>query len=295
VKGLETGPLADGDAVELARVWAASERHDIGEPLITEEDIVTAFKRPSMDFERHSVGVRDGGTLVAAGLLYGEHEAFVHVAPSHRGRGIGTWLLRWSQEAARASGHVRTCQTLSENERAARELLETDGYERTHEGWIFEIELEREPDAPALPPGYAIRDARPGHDDADAFRVIEAAFGEWREHEVGTLEDWTAETFGRPGFRAELLALALHADEVVGVALLIDEPGQLWVAQLAVARPHRGRGLARALLARAFGIAWRDGRRRCALATDSRTGARALYEHVGMRATRTSWEYAKSL
>jgi hypothetical protein len=31
------------------------------------------------------------------------------------------------------------------------------------------------------------------------------------------------------------------------------------------------------------------------LSTDSRTGARGLYEHVGMRVTRTHWEFAKRL
>jgi mycothiol synthase len=295
VKGLETAPLTPGDAADVTRVWEACEIHDDGESLITEEDLVAAFKRPSMDLERHGVGVRDGDALVAAGLLYGEREAFVHVAPSHRGRGIGAWLLRWSQDAARRAGHTHVCQTLSENEHAARALLEANGFERGHEGWIFEIELDREPDAPVLPAGYSIRDSRPGEDDGDVFRVIDEAFGEWQEHEVGTLEDWTAETLGRPGFRPELLALALHGDEIVGAALLIEEETELWVSQLAVARPHRGRGLGRALLAHAFGVAWRRGRRHFELGTDSRTGARGLYEHVGMRAKRTSWEYCKSL
>jgi hypothetical protein len=31
------------------------------------------------------------------------------------------------------------------------------------------------------------------------------------------------------------------------------------------------------------------------LSTDGRTGARGLYEHVGMRVRRTAWEYAKLL
>jgi mycothiol synthase len=64
---------------------------------------------------------------------------------------------------------------------------------------------------------------------------------------------------------------------------------------LAVAREHRGRGLARALLAHAFGLTWRRGGHRCGLGTDSRTGARGLYEHVGMHVRKTYGEYVKRL
>ena len=248
-----------------------------------------------MDLARDTVGVRDGDDLVALGLVYGEDQTFVRVMPSHRGRGIGAWLRGWSQDAGRAAGHAETTQTLSENEHAARALLEADGYDARHEGWILEIELEHEPDAPRVPPGYALRDFVPGADDRAAYRVFDEAFGEWRANAVGTFEDWQAETLGRPGFEPEQFALAVRGDEVVGAALLIDEAGELWVAQLAVAKPHRGLGLARALLSHAFGVAWGAGHRRVGLGTDSRTGALTLYEHVGMHVKRTFTEYGKRL
>jgi GNAT superfamily N-acetyltransferase len=71
-----------------------------------------------------------------------------------------------------------------------------------------------------------------------------------------------------------------------------DEP---FVDQLAVAREHRGRGLARALLQRAFAIGWSHGRRSCVLATDTRTGALGLYEHVGMRPRGTYLHFERDL
>jgi GNAT superfamily N-acetyltransferase len=296
VKGLSIAPLTPADAARIAHVCRASERHDDGEALVTEEDFVAAFKRPSMDPERHTIGVRDGDAVVAVGLLYGERDAFVHVLPSHRGRGIGSRLLRWTQEAGRAAGKSRSCQRLSENQRAAAALLEADGYERSWEDWIFEIELEREPDPPLLPPGYAIRGFVEDRDGRDVHRVLEEAFAEWPDAEDETFEDWAAETLGRPRFAPELVGAVVQGDEVVGAAVMIDEDEPvMWVAQLAVARAHRGRGLARALIVHAYGIAWRSGSRHVRLATDARTGARGLYEHVGMRVTRTSWEYTKPL
>jgi ribosomal protein S18 acetylase RimI-like enzyme len=295
VKDLATAPLTAGDAGAVAQVWRACEIHDDGEALFTEEDFVSACLRPSMDVQRDTVGVRDGDAIVAVGLLLGERDAFVHVLPSHRGRGIGCRLLRWTEDAGRAAGRSRTCQRLSENEHAAMALLESEGYERGWEDWIFGIELEREPGPPLLPPGDAIRAFIPGRDDRDVFRVIEDAFAEWPDAEESKFEDWSAQALGRPGFVPEHIGVVVHGAQAVGAALLIAEDDGVWVAQLAVARAARGRGLARALLVRAFGIAWRSGRRHVSLATDARTGARGLYEHVGMRVTRTAWEYAKLL
>lgn len=295
MKGCSTAPLAASDASEVARVWRACELHDDGRALFTEDDFVAIWKRPSTDLERDTVGVRDGDALVALAMILGERDAFACVLPSHRGRGIGAWLLRWTQEAGRARGNARSWQSLSENEHAARALLEADGYERAWEGWLFGIELEREPDPPPLPAGYAIRDFIPARDERAVHGVIETAFGEWPDAEEETFEDWAAETLGRPGFAPEQIAVVVHDREIVAAAVLIHEAGETWVAQLAVAREHRGRGLARALLVHAFAIAWRAGVRHIGLATDSRTGARGLYEHVGMRVTRTAWEYAKLL
>jgi len=78
-----------------------------------------------------------------------------------------------------------------------------------------------------------------------------------------------------------------HAGDVVGAAVLVHEPEDGWVEQLAVARAHRGRGLGRALLDYGAGVTWRRGVRRFGLGTDSRTGARGLYEHLGMHVRRS--------
>jgi mycothiol synthase len=295
MEGFTTAPLTPEDAAGATRVFRESEIEADGEALFTEEDLVAASKRPSMDLERHTVGVRDGEQLVGVAMLYGERDAYVAVLPSHRGRGIGAWLLRWTQDATRAKGGTRTCQPVSENSPDARALLEADGYERSWEDWIFDIELEREPDPPQLPPGYAIRECVRDRDARAVYRVVDDAFGEWPDAEQDTFEDWAAETFERPGFLPEHIATVVHGEEIVGVATLIQDEDTIWVVQLAVAREHRGRGLARALLVHSFGVGWRAGLRHCGLSTDSRTGARGLYEHVGMRVTRTFWEYGKLL
>lgn len=61
-----------------------------------------------------------------------------------------------------------------------------------------------------------------------------------------------------------------------------------WVAMLAVRREWRRRGIGHALLARAFDAFAERGLTRAGLGVDaeSPTGANALYEDVGMSATR---------
>jgi GNAT superfamily N-acetyltransferase len=294
--GLRRAPLARTDAPEVTAVWRACELHDDGESLFVEDDFVAAWKRPSFDFSRHTIGLREGDALVALAMLFGERDVFACVLPSHRGRGIGRWLLEWTEQAARAVGNTVTGQSISKNDPAAAALLEARGYEPRYESWIFDIELDREPDPPRLPPGYAFRAFVPGVDDRTVHRVTEEAFSEWPDHDPDTFEDWAAETLGRSGFVPEHIALAVRGEEVAGVAVLIDdETAGMWVNQLAVARAHRRRGLAHALLAHTFGLSWRAGHRHSGLATDSRTGARGLYEQVGMHVTRTFTEYFKAL
>jgi mycothiol synthase len=77
--------------------------------------------------------------------------------------------------------------------------------------------------------------------------------------------------------------------EVVGVCVLslgdFDDGRSGFVSRLAVRRDRRGLGLAKALLADAFGNAREHGATRSELSTDSRTGALGLYEKVGMVVT----------
>jgi GNAT superfamily N-acetyltransferase len=293
--GLTSAPLSGADTAAVTVVWRACEEHDDGLAECVEADMVAIFGRPSFDFARDTVGVRDGDELVAFGLQLAARITFVHVLPAYRGRGIGTWLLCWSQDAARAIGARLTAQEISDNEHAAIALLEADGYARRWDSWAFSIALEREPPAPAVPSGYTIRDFVPGRDERVVFDLIERAFSEWPEREPLTFDDWVATSLGRPGFAPPLLGLAERDGEVVGAVLLIEDDDEDWIDQLAVAREHRGGGLARALLVHAFRRTWGRGGRRCGLGTDGRTGARGLYEHVGMHVRKTYGEYGKQL
>jgi GNAT superfamily N-acetyltransferase len=284
------------DVTAVTRLIAAGERADVGTVEITRDDVHSEWARPSFDPRRDALLLHDGGRLVAEAEVYRARRAQVAVHPSHRGRGLGSALLGWTEHTASAQGGSKVGQTVADATPGASALFESRGYAPQWTSWILSIVLTDPLPAPTVPPEVAIRSFRP--EDAEAIHaVIEEAFGEWPDRDPTSLEDWAAVSIRRPAFRPELLRVAVDdRGHVVGTALCIDEGGdEGWVQQLAVRRPWRGRGLGRALLQDSFRL-FRDlGRTTCGLNTDSRTGALGLYEHIGMRVTRSYTHWAKDL
>lgn len=265
----------------------AAERLDRGAPLTSRADIVGDWQRPSVDPATDVVLVRTAGQVVAhAEQFHGR--AFVHVHPDVRGRGIGTALAGWTEEHARAAGFAQVGQTIPTTATSALALLEARGYVPRWESWILSQTLDDDVPPPALPPGIHLRSLRRPGDDRALFELIDTAFSDWEDRDASmTFEDWRASYLDVTD-RLPEPALVLEADgTLVGAALGQIEDDEGWIDQLAVARPYRGRGLGRALLQGSFARFREQGLRAVSLSTDSRTGARTLYEHVGMTVTET--------
>jgi ribosomal protein S18 acetylase RimI-like enzyme len=89
--------------------------------------------------------------------------------------------------------------------------------------------------------------------------------------------------YERAGFEPWHIRVATdHAATIVGAAYVVLDDTCAYVARLAVDRGHRGRGLARALFVDAFAAGRARGATVFDLNTDTRSGARGLYEKVGM-------------
>jgi GNAT superfamily N-acetyltransferase len=262
---------------------------------IDREDVRADWSRPGFDLSVDAIAVVDGDRMVATAEVF-KNRADVNVHPDHERRGVGTWLLSWTEARSRELGRPNVGQTLDNNHAAAIEILKHNGYGYGHTSWMLEIEIPDRPAEPEPPAGIEVRTFRPGTDDDATYRVVEDAFNEWPNREPATFEEWSALTIRRHDFDPDLLQLAVDGDHIVGVAFSIAYPDSGgWVQQLAVAATHRHRGIARALLHRAFATAWDRGDRRCGLSTDSRTGALGLYEKVGMHVTRSFTNHVKSL
>ncbi|WP_210503442.1 GNAT family N-acetyltransferase [Nocardioides xinjiangensis] len=284
--GLSTRPLTLADAEAVHAVIAAEEVVDLGESEMTVEDVVADWQRPSYDITASTIGVFDGDRLVA----YADHSdadvAYTAVLPDHQGRGIGTALAHWLQARARAAGSARIGTQVPEGSAADR-LMADLGYAVRWTAWDLELPPEREVAARPLPDGFAIRSAEES-DHEVVWTLLEDCFLEWSERERMSLEDFGARVWGRPGHQPwNLRLLAAPDGRVVGATHVFLAGEGAYVARIAVRPDHRGRGLAPAMLVDAFARAREHGAVRCYLSTDTRAGARGLYEKVGMEVAST--------
>jgi mycothiol synthase len=271
---------------------------DIGIVEIEEADIVSDWARPSFDVGASTVGVFEGDRLVAYAEVSAPDRGDAAVDPGQRGRGIGTALAGWMQDAARARGSAVIGMPVPEGSAGDR-LLADLGYRVRWTSWVLELLdgatiAERE-----LPEGYALREATP-EDYESVWTVTEDAFLEWSERKRQSFEDWQAAVPGRPGFEPWNIRVATDATGAVVATSNIHVSGEAdrlgaYIDRLATHRDHRHRGLAQALLVDSFRAGREHGAVRSELSTDSRTGALTLYEKVGMSVTSVWVNRAKDL
>lgn len=285
-EGLTARPLSLADAAAVHAAIAAEEEVDLGAPEMTLEDVLADWQRPSYDVAASTVGVFDGDVLVGYGDLSDTDVAYAAVLPSHQGRGVGTAIARWLQATARAAGSTRIGTQVPQDSAADR-LMRDLGYAVRWTAWDLELPADREVAARPLPAGFALRDAGDADREA-AWTLVEDCFLEWAERDRMSLADFGARVWDRPGARPWNLRLLTSPDgALVGVTHVFLAGDGGYVARIAVRPDHRGRGLAPPMLVDAFARAREHGAVRCYLSTDTRAGARGLYERVGMEVAST--------
>ena len=293
--GLRHRPPTPADVEAVTSLIAACELAADGVPDVSTEDVRGDWNRPGFDLAADAVLVLDGETSVAYAETY-LGRSWVHVHPQATGRGIGSALLQWSEARARRQGRRKVGQTVTTANPAARRLFETAGYLPRWEAWILMRPLDTEPPAPLLPEGVEIRTFQPGRDERSLYHLIDTAFNDWPDRDGGMgFEDWSASLLERTDTDPGLAFLAEDGGDLVGGAVCLIYDNEGWVQQLAVKGSHRGRGIGTALLVTAFGEFPRRGLRAAGLSTDSRTGARSMYEHIGMRVERSFTRWSKNL
>ncbi|HWL90602.1 MAG TPA: GNAT family N-acetyltransferase [Actinomycetota bacterium] len=282
--GLHTRPLTTEDVDDTVAMVNACELHDSGELMLERADLLADSRTVGFDLDRDWIGVFEGERIVGLGLFV-HPRAWIDVHPAARGRGIGSWLRRWSEDRAREVGADRIGQAIEDRRIDATALLRHAGYAPRRTSWILRMDHPEPPPAPAPPGGIRLRPFEPGDED-EALMMFERAFSEWEDRVANAPGTWRAMVTEREGFQPDDLLLAIAGDRIVGGAFLIDVD-ELWVDKLAVEREFRHRGIARALLQTAFARSFERGYRWTSLSTDSNTGALSLYERVGMRIHRS--------
>jgi mycothiol synthase len=298
-------PIRPADLTALHRLQVRCEVHDRF-PFVTPiQELEELLDDPHFDLAADARLVESGGEVAAWGRIWHrpsgarEERAFLlgTVDPAHRGTGIGAVLLRW--QLARAEAILRAA-TLSlprfararayDHQADARRLYARCGMAPVR----YDDELLRDLDAPAevpVLPGVAIVPWDATRSE-DARQVQNEAFA---DHWGSTPLDRAAWDHHNAAFgsRLDLSFLALDGAVVVGVCrngYFPDDEAVTgrrdgWIRQLSVARSHRKRGIASALIAASLQAFRTAGLTHSAIGVDSEnpTGAHHLYQRLGYR------------
>jgi mycothiol synthase len=306
------------DAPEWARLLNAIEESYGTEEFVSADDLVDDLRDPDVDPERGMIAAFSQGSMVAwAGLRASLGAGDLHkmqllggVHPGQRGRGLGTRLLAWAEQAAPPLHHARgsagqlalsgSCPTGQDD---AVALFAQAGYRQVR--WFHFMSRDLAADLPErqLPAetritGYAAELSQVAH------QLRNQAF---RDHWGST--EWTAEAWQHwvcgQAFRPAFSFLAYLGDQPAGVLVAQEYDAfqqatgrrECYLAAIGVTRAARGRGIASALIGRSLAAARADG---CDIATltvdaESPTGALGLYERMGFTTERTSVTVIKEL
>jgi mycothiol synthase len=310
------------DHPAMAALNTAVRRANGGIEIVSAEQLDVDYAHlPNCDLGQDFVAVEADGQLVAYGRVYWTDrndgtrafETICMVDPTVRGRGIGSALLAWqtrrSAEWMRLLPDDRPVVAASYaygRDHRARALLESAGYRIVRRFCeLTRPDFEDIPDLP-LPDGFEVRPVDPA-DRSLIRRVWDAgteAFGEhWGESDTDRSEDNFERFIESPEFQPALWQVAFHGDDVAGHILNYLDPPEPdgsrtgWTESIAVRKPYRRRGLARALLARSLGTVRDAGATRAALGVDSQNVNHALdlYEGLGFGVISEQFEFHRPL
>lgn len=320
-EGYTVRPATMDDIEGYADLVAACNIEQYGDPMINAERIRSEWKQSSFNLESSTRLIEAAdGSVVALAELWDTDAIPVHiwngarVHPEHRGRGLGTWLLRWStlraQEAIdRCPPEARValfagCQKGFE---PAETLLTAEGFKATRHWWTMRIDRPDDVSAapqPVFPDGITVRSMRYPEDFRDTAWAANDAFKDHWGHVdqpfEKDLEQWRDWIENNPDFDPAVWFIAIDEarNEIAGVSLCEkiarNDPKLAVLDTLGVRRDWRRQGLALALLYHTFNHFWEMGHNAVILGVDatSLTGATKLYEKAGMYVERqgTSWE-----
>lgn len=311
-------PLPDGyflrhpteaDLPAAQAVLDAAESYDAGEPRSHEHDLATEWKdpkcRPRTDWW---VVVAPDGLVVGVAYVWpdtaGEVTADHYVHPEHRGLGLGDALLDAieTRGAELPSPHpdgtarqlVLWCEDIDSVRRAA---LDARGFRPIRQTYEMEIDLRGDlPPAPRLE-GIEVRSFNLGVDDRRVWEADGEAFAEHFLFFPRSYDDWRLHHLEASASDPTLWWLAWDGDELTGFVIPTVGAHGAEIGDLAVRKPWRGRGIARALLATAFETLRDRGQTVARLYVDAQnvTNAVRVYEAAGMHVCRRFDALQKSL
>lgn len=288
-------PVTDADLDAVVHLVDEADRALGLEADPLREYLTWIWHLPSTDLARDTRLVVDGARPICYAQATwsseegGPLEASIRVHPEHVGRGLGSWALAWAEASAAERGADGVRARVADRDEAAHALLTSRGYVKVRSSWTMGRTLDPGEEPGAAPPGVTIRGFQEGRDEHVMHEAHEAAFAEHWGFRPVPYEVFEAQMYAADAWDPSLTCLAEADGQVVGHVMALSFEGESDIAILGVVPGWRGRGVAKALLRRAFAELADRGHREVRLSVDAQnpTGAVALYESVGMTPLRS--------
>ncbi len=290
------------DIEKVTAFFRACDTLYFGEPDTTQADVEHEWNRPGFDLAQNTfLLLTDKGEIAGySDFLFSGEELYITpntvIHPDYLGLVNCSLFYRLAEETTREKDNVSRLRTISVREESSKILIEM-GYTPIQTQYRMVRDISGQLDEPALQKGYEFLPFHPGQDAYEVFEVIETAFQELPHRTGNTFEGWQNFIMKRKDFDPALVWTVRKQGEIAGVGVGFDDPIGGWVRQLAVKKNHRGRGIALAILYKAFGEFQKRGRKTVGLTVDSEntTGAPQLYLHAGMQQTDKYVTYVKQV
>jgi mycothiol synthase len=278
----------DADLPAIAELFAAWQLRVDGRITTPAEDFVSfAWNDEAFDEATGSRIFEDGdGRPVAFGMLFyppvGEESPQALVVTSPGGAAHRHELLAWGESRTRELGKRRLQTSTPRSDLEAATVARDRGYRTVRAAFVMEIDL-----ADAQPP----KEEPPAAAEIRAARLSDAE-GLYEMHQLAFREHWgfVPESFDawsrrlRPPNDLDLFFVAIAGDRPVAMCSVVVEGDLANVAEVATHPMFRRRGLASALMRKAFKAAAAHACARATLMVDTtnETGAVGVYERAGM-------------
>lgn len=313
-------PVLVTDAAAIVGLAEAIARAASVEAPMSAADVSADLDHPDVDLDRDTLAVVDyAGAFRAYVIVYdeapGRTDGEILVDPDldqDTSDALLDECIGWFVDAvlahAERRGLTSTVAVLAaaQAETGMFEAYARHGFSYTRTFWRMGLQLSDPYPKPEVVPGMRLERVNPG--DAGVVgrlhELTESAFAEHYGHVPVPIEVFARQFGALSGLDAEAIwitvdeATETDAAYVVGSDRRADE-GRGYISLLGVARPFRGRGLAKHLLATAFAYYASRGLDAVELGVDAEnhTGATQLYQSVGMREWEAAdvWELALSL
>ncbi|GIH28419.1 hypothetical protein Aph01nite_67290 [Acrocarpospora phusangensis] len=287
------------DLDAIAAVLIADDTAGVGQSVLGAGLVQGQWNTTGFDMATDAwVVLDDSETIIAYGHALPDDEGIIRswgvVHPSHRSRGIGSWLLTRIDDRAHAlladfpSGCFR--HSISADDHAAAAMLQERGLRPVRHFWYMGIDLTDAIEPGPAPDGIDIAAIKPPDDLTAVHAVLQGAFAEDWDYQPEPFDQWAGEAIRHPNYDPALWLMATADGEPVGALTATVDGDRGWIGEVGVLPSHRGRGIAAHLLRRSFATFARRGLKDAMLNVDSEnpTGATAVYERAGMR---TAWQW----